>query len=800
MAVTGIRDIVPGLIWEDAFLAGNGEHGIMVFGAPGHERVVHTHHRFVLPGPSRTMGPPALADRLEEVRDLILAGRRREAQRRFTDGRPLAWTQPFHPGHVLHLDGAGAAPDAAGYERRTDFTTGEVTSAWGGGAWRHRAFVSRPDRVAVHEITGRALDVDLRLSAATPGLPDDIAVRTRAVVEGDGRAWLTVVATYPPVPDAGEAASGRAPEEGFAGVTRVVLDGGTATADGDVVRVRGARGVLLVSRWQRWAGAPPLDELREDLAALPADLHHLRDRHAAVHGELFARCSLDLGPAGAGTEPMVGDLLARARRDPLDPALLEALFASGRYLLLSSCGVLPPRLTGLWLGAWGAAWSGDLTTDANLNLQVAGLTTTGMPELLDGYAAMVAAQADDWRLNARSVYGARGFLAPSRTDGEHGRLFHLDEDWPWAMWLAGADWLLLPLLERWQADGDDAFLADVLAPWLAEAARFFEDVLTRIDAAGHVVLVPSYSPEVGPDDGEGAAAVNATMDVAAARHALVTAAAAVTHLRGLVREGRASVPRVLAAAGVVPEDADRWRALAARLPPYRVDERGALAEWAWPGLATPLDHRHVSHLYPVWPLHEITPEHTPALARAALAALEARGGEDLSAHGSLHRALVAARLGQPRLVQEHVGRILGRDMLHRSLMTSHNPGLRTYNADAAHALPALVVELVLGSAPGRISLLSALPAGWERGVLRGSPTRAGVLVEELAWDTAEGWVRVVLSATAPRLVTLTCREAADPAHGSRQLEVRPGAPREVVTRLRPAGSAGATPSLSKPFR
>jgi hypothetical protein len=753
MPVHSVYDTRPADRWEDAFLSGNGEYGIMVFGHPRRERIVHNHHRYVLPNEFLGMRPPAVADRLEHVRDLLLAGHREQAQREFSDGRALAWTQAFHPGHVLHLDAQAGESPVEDYRRVTDFTTGEVRVSWsdGAGEWTRRAFVSRTDAVAVVEITGPEIDLAVRLSGEVPGRPDDIAFTTFAQAVGDGEARLAVVALYPPGPGA----------VGFGGETRVVATAGRVTAEGDVVRVRGAAKVLLLTRLDRWERLPDVD-VRLFPAEPPTDYDGLLARHAAVHGELYGRATIDLGASDSARQLPVGELIARADAKELDAALVEALFRSGRYLLLSSSGILPPRLTGLWLGEWGAAWSGDFTTDANINLQMASAVLTGMPELLIPHAELIGAQIDDWRTNARTIYGTRGILAPSRTDGEHGLLFHLDDDWPWTMWLAGADWLLFPLYEYWQATGDDDFLARTLAPWLVEAALFFEDFLTREDAEGRVLLVPSYSPEVGPRDVRGVAGVNATMDLAAARHALITAADVCAHL------------------GMEQDAADRWRALAERLPPYRVDDRGALAEWAWPGLETADDHRHISHLYPVWPLHEITPDDTPVLAAAAHEALLLRGDENMSAHGSLHRALVAARLKDGETAKANVLKILGSDMVFRSLMTSHNPGLEIYNADAAHCLPAVVVEMLVDSRPGVVEVLPALPPEWRTGSLRGIGTRAGVSVDELTWDVERRVAQLVLSARHEREVVVQSRRAADQRH---LVRLRPHTPVTVTVWL-----------------
>ncbi|TWF75325.1 glycosyl hydrolase family 65 [Pseudonocardia hierapolitana] len=749
----GIHDTAPAARWEDAFVSGNGETGVLVVGDPAAERLIVDHHRLVLPNGSRDMAPPAVAGRLDEVRDLVLAGEAEAAQRAFSDGRRLAWTQPFHPGFVIELDRANPAP-ARDYRRETDFRTGEVGAAWTdvAGGWRSRAFVSRADRVLVYELAGPALDLAVRLSGELPGRPADVGYASAAEAWDPREALLTIRGTYPPGLGA----------HGFAGVTRLVAVDGPVRAEGDRVVVRGASRLVLLTVLDRGDAPPDEGLLRERLEALPAEYEHLLRRHTALHTPVYERVELDLGVSPADRAQPVGELLAAQGGDPgVSPVLLEAMFHAGRYLLISSTGVLPPRLTGLWLGEWGAAWSGDFTTDANLNLQLAGAGIGALPEAVESLRRLIAGQIEDWRENARAVFGTRGVLAPSRTDGEHGRLFHLDADWPWAMWVAGADWLLFPLLEHWQVTGDDEFLADPLAPWLVEVALFFEDFLTRVDECGSLVLVPSYSPEVGPTGRAGVAAVNATMDIAAARHALSAAVEVCTRL------------------GIEEAAVGRWQAMLKQLPEYAVDARGALAEWAWPGLATPDDHRHVSHLYPVWPLHEITPDGTPELAVAAHRALVLRGDENLSAHGSLHRALCAARLKDADLVEANLGKILGNDMVFRSLMTSHNPGLDVYNADAAHAIPAVVIEALVDSRPGVVELLPALPGRWARGRVRGVRCRNRVTIDELAWDLERSAAHAVLCSDVDVTVSVRCLRAVGPIRRGESLHVEAGEPVRV---------------------
>ncbi|WP_078603261.1 glycosyl hydrolase family 95 catalytic domain-containing protein [Streptomyces sp. NRRL S-455] len=749
----GIHDTSPAESWTDGFLTGNGEYGAVVYGDPALEKVVLNHHRLVLPNGTRDLTPPVLADRLESIRDQALAGDYAGASRDFAAGWELRWTQTYHPAYELRIATAnGPVSDRYHrYVRSTDFRTGEVTSAWtdGHGTWSRRVFVSRADRVIVHELApapGRTVDVTLSVHTALDDTPtvhgggDDLHSRVSFTTLAETRAgsgWLTLRGTYPEGMGA----------YGYEGVTRVVPTGGTVTVSGSTVVVTGAAGLTLLTRLERHETPPARDARRPHagLAALEVDYEALLGRHTEIHSELYDRSRLDLNAPGADRRLPTTELIARqnADRGSIDLALLERLYDSGRYLFLSSSGILPPRLTGIWTGAWTAAWAGDFTTDANVNLQVAGGTTLDMAEAMQGYFDLVLGQLDHWRTNARNLYGARGFLAPSRTDGEYGHMLHFDGGgFPGHCWTGGADWLLHPLLEYYEITGDQTFLQHKLGPALMELALFYEDFLTRTDGNGSAVFVPSFSMENAPDNTGEYLSINATGDIAAGRHALQAAIDAANTLG------------VEQAAG---EGVERWTALLDRIPGYRINEEGALAEWSWPGLADRYDHRHIQHLYAVWPLHEINPEERPDLVPGALKALELRGDQNLSAHGSLHRALAAARLKDGTKVYDNLRKILGNDMLFRSLMTSHNPGRHIYNADAAHALPAVVAEALLCTRQGVLELLPALPEQWERGRITGIRGRGGIRVHSLDWDLPGRTATVTVTSDQTQDVTLISR-------------------------------------------
>ncbi|MEU1179682.1 glycoside hydrolase N-terminal domain-containing protein [Streptomyces sp. NPDC005820] len=710
MTIThGTWEPTPAARWEDAFLSGNGHHGTLMFGDPNDDRVIVTHHTLVRPNGAEHARPPELAAELPALQDRLLVGDLTAAED-FTDHRPLQWVQPFHPAFQLRLRRAAPA-EPHRYRRTVDFTTGETTATCGD--WTSKVFVSRADDVIVQHIT--TSDLDISLDHRLPGAPADLAVGHGSALTPDG-AQLTLRARYP--------GSDRA----YTGVTRVAVTGGSASLTLPGVRITGAASVLLLTRVRRHTGELDVTAEQRALAALPSSYEDLLDRHLALHRTAYERVALDLR-ADRDERALPGSELLKR---PDSTALLERLFAAGRYHLLSSSGLNPPRLTGLWTGDWDTAWAGAFTNDANLNLQTASAAAAALPEVTEALASLIHRQLDDWRENARAVFGTRGAVAPAHTDGESGLTYHFSREYPLHLWTAGADWLLKPLVDHDETRGvrDPRTVAA-----LAEAALFYEEFLTREDEDGRLVVVPSYSPENRPA-GASWGALNAAMDLSAARHALLTAAAC--H----------------------PADAERRRALADRLPPHRINADGALAEWASPGLDDSYDHRHLSHLYGVWPLDEITPYDTPELAAAAHRALELRGAENDSAHGHLHHALIAARLRDGHRVAHALDRVLDGDFFHASLMSAHYPHRDVYNADAAHTLPAVLIEALVHSTPDRLVLFPARPPALAAGELRGLRTRFGAGLD-LVWGP-EGATAVLRPTRSHRIEVRTSAGDAKP--------------------------------------
>lgn len=732
MIATRIISRAPALRWEDALVSGNGSTGIMLLGRPLDELIVVNHEKLWVPPTDAAPEPPELAPAWREARQIARRGRYRDALEAVT-ARVRAWCaerfgeadlvkglrlpyERVHPGLHLHVHHT-AAGAVRRYRRVMDLDTAELSVHWADtrGDWLRRALVSRADDVIVLEIVppaGAAFDGALRLAEA-PGKQQGDFESVR--IDHEGRE-LYFHAVY-------GRSLGRPEPEGYHALGLLVADAGSVSAvEHQRLDVRGARRVLLrlAVEYLRRGRSADRDALRARLEQMPDDYETLLASHAAVHGEMFRRVTLDLGGAGGdagGSEALID----RARSAGATPALLERLHAVGRYALIcAGTGSLPPALTGIWGNDWAPPWDGRYTFDANLNLAVAAGSQGDLPEAMETFFRFVEMHLADWRRNAAALYGCRGVVADLCQGWRHGVV--LMASYPWT---GAAGWLASYFYDHYLYTQDRTFLRDRVVPLLREVAAFYEDFLAPAgEPDAPAVFYPSVSPENTPrmadDEQSTHVAPDATCEIAICREVLTNLLAACDEL------------------GTEAENTPRWRALLDSLPPYRVNADGALAEWASPGLGDRYSHRHSSHLYPVYPSLEVSPERTPELLAAAKEAMARRlaaGLGNKSAHGLMHAALLAARLRSGQGVWRMLDLFARESFLNTSLITCHNGGLRIYNLDATLSLPAVLMKMLIHSEPGRLVLLPAVPAeALPRGTLRGVRARGGIAVEELHWD------------------------------------------------------------------
>ncbi|MGI5238383.1 glycoside hydrolase family 95 protein [Dactylosporangium sp. CA-139066] len=701
----------PAADFHDGFPLGNGALGAMLHGSIGTERLDLNADTLWSGGPlAPPCGPPP-SRLLPELRRAIAAGEHLRAESLARGLQGSAYTQSYQP--IGRLSWRYALP-GHGYRRHLDLAAAEAVVEYvtGAGPVRLTAFVSAPDNVLVL-MTDGGFDGNLpHLHSPHPG----VAMRSLGGgrVVWTGRAPAHVLPNYvdaePAVvyaadlpDDDGTVAAGM----GFA-VAAALAPGGLLVAVATGFRGHDRRPVAdpdalaaeALARVDRLAGQP---------------LSRLRERHAADHRSLFDRADLRLHGARPGA---------------------ELLFHFGRYLLIASSrpGTQPANLQGIWNADVRPGWSSNWTTNINTQMNYWAAETTGLPELHGPLLDLVAQLAAAGEATAAFHYGARGAAAHHNSD-----LWRFTAPVPgdpqWANWPSALLWLAA---HAWDHH-DFGAAPDLARCVLRAAARFTLDMLV-FDRAGELVFSPSTSPEhhflVGTA-GHAATSWGAALDQELAREVLTRYTA------------------------LAPGDdlaADAATALAV-LRPVPVGADGALLEWYDDRPPREPGHRHLSHLYGLYPGTRITETGTPAHFAAAARALQAR-----LAHGSGHtgwsRAWIlclAARLRDPELAARCVDALLD-ELCSPSLLTLHPDAARPtgwiFQIDGNLGVVAGITELLVQSHDGTVSLLETLPPGWDGGAVRGIRCRGGHTVA-LTWAARRlVSAQVVAGADGPLTVEL----------------------------------------------
>ncbi len=715
----------PAPTWEEGLITGSGRVGGILFGPPDDLRISLSHERFFIPANPRPPAPD-IAPALPLIREAILAGDSSrasdlvtEATRRSGYDGDLIWTDPLGICATLSIATPGGSSDA---RRSIDPEHGEVAVSWAdasGGRHTVRALAPRDSEsvhVAMESETGTVFELTLGLTgdathALETGAPDySGSVRATCEIEGDAGRVTTHTADT-------------------AMTSTVTVRGSlpwTRSADGSRLRSRmavaaGAREVIGIDL-AVGAGAHPPAPPRPNR---DADWASLRARQSATHGALVRASVLDLEGTGFPTTEELWDA-ARSGDAGARRGVVEAAYLSGRAHAIASTGELPPTLQGVWQGSWKPAWSADYTMNGNLqNGGIAGLIATGTPELAGSLLNLVLPFLDDYRENARRIFGADGMLLPSRMS-THGLANHFHEQFPHLFWVGCGGWVLRFAADLVATTGDRSIVDDRL--WqLVEGVLRFGETATVATEDGRS-FVPDYSPENAPVPGGSPLVADSTIDVAIHRDA-------------------ARAARVLAAARGDHSLDERWRRLAASLPAYRRADDGTLAEWISPRWPENLGHRHASQLYPLWyepdAAFEGATHDAAALRDAAAATIAAKiawraeapsapPGRMEMAFGLVQLGLAAAALGDARSALTCV-EWLAIDHWRPSLTTTHDAG-SIFNLDASGGLPAVVAAMLLNSTVDTLSILPALPREWRRGSISGLRARGGIVVDRLAWD------------------------------------------------------------------
>ncbi|MCR2807704.1 glycoside hydrolase family 95 protein [Paenibacillus sp. SCIV0701] len=743
-------------MWREALPSGNGVIGASVFGGVKEETILLNHAKLWHWGRK---------DELPDVSHILPQTRAMMDSKRYREGSWLLANALKERGYGSKL--ASRFPLAAirldmpcgsafrSYRRTLAMDSGEVGVEWTDGSIRYsrRLFVSRADDAVVYEI-----DSDGEAAVAGEiGLalhPSDRWGDTPEFKELESSVGTGASACEEPLPGgAGFAWFAATNDDGsdFGAVMLVKADGGTVQASGGMLRFEGATSVLAVTRvFVKGERTRDWSRLRKELSDLLADAAYeqLLGRHVALHRPLYRSATLELGEADSSNDKVKSneELLFDAYEGEAPLALIRRMWAFGRYLFISGTGASadaePFGLYGLWGGDYRLVWCHNMANE-NIQMMYWHAQVGGLGELMPAFFRYYEELMDDFRDNARKLYGCGGIYIPAGTTpgiGSPNQIVPVILNWTGA-----AGWLARHYDEHFRFTGDRGFLKERLIPFLREAVRFYEDFLV-LGEDGLYRIYPSVSPEntplnFMPTNGATLAhpmptTINATMDVAILKELL----------SNLIAASRQSGTAEAA-------ELEKWRQMLDRLPSYRVNRDGAVREWIHPDFDDRYAHRHLSHLYPVFPGQEVTEESHPELFEAFETAVRKRELGAQSGWSLAHMASIYARLGDGEGAAECLD-ILSRSSLLPNLFTLHNDwrgmGVSMAMAAAPVQLDAsmgwvnAVQEMLLQVSPGLVKLLPALPERWSRGSLSGWRFHTGELSME--WDREQGRFRAVLLA------------------------------------------------------